>query len=267
MRCSSTYSVLLKFFLFNISINFFVFSGCSSGYQKAPIIDAPAIPNHRIQKHLVAPGETLYSIALRYDMDHKKLSQINGLNQSSRIVPGQELSLDLSNYRPPPPPSKTASTAASAWRRVRSAVDPVVKERTNPVVRTAPSVVSTGSVSWQWPLNGKVLKGFSPEMGLNKGIDIDGKLGEPVNAASDGDVVYSGSGLRGYGKLLIVKHNEKYLSAYAHNRVLHVTEGDKVKAGQRIGEVGFSGTNSPKLHFEIRLDGKPVDPLKYLPKQ
>jgi lipoprotein NlpD len=110
-----------------------------------------------------------------------------------------------------------------------------------------------------------VVDGFNPSAGLNKGIDIQGKLGEPVVAAADGEVVYSGTGLRGYGKLLIVKHNEQYLSAYAHNRVLLVAEGDRVKAGQKIAEVGFSGTNTAKLHFEIRLDGKPVNPLQYLP--
>jgi len=107
---------------------------------------------------------------------------------------------------------------------------------------------------------------FSPASGTHKGIDIKGKLGEPVYAASSGKVVYAGTGLVGYGKLLILKHNENYLSAYGHNRNLLVKEGEKVKVGQRIAEIGDTGTDEVKLHFEIRHNGKPVDPIKLLPK-
>jgi lipoprotein NlpD len=120
---------------------------------------------------------------------------------------------------------------------------------------------------WQWPASGKVSGLFQGESGLNKGIDLDGKLGEPVLAAASGRVVYAGSGLNGYGKLLIIKHNDTFLSAYAHNNQLSVKEGDVVKAGQRIADMGSSGTDSVKLHFEIRSGGSPVDPLKYLPKR
>ena len=111
------------------------------------------------------------------------------------------------------------------------------------------------------------MSSFQGSNALNKGIDLGGKLGEPVLAAADGQVVYSGSGLRGYGKLLIVKHNETFLSAYAHNDRLLVKEGDFVKAGQRIADMGSSGTDRVKLHFEIRRDGTPVDPLKFLPRR
>jgi lipoprotein NlpD len=118
-----------------------------------------------------------------------------------------------------------------------------------------------------WPTNGRIISGFSATDPLRKGIDLAGQLGEPVVAADSGSVVYAGSGLAGYGELVIIKHNEQFLSAYGHNSKLLIKEGDAVKAGQKIAEVGSSGTDSNKLHFEIRKDGKPVDPLSYLPKR
>ncbi|MFO1389162.1 peptidoglycan DD-metalloendopeptidase family protein [Cellvibrio sp.] len=123
------------------------------------------------------------------------------------------------------------------------------------------------SVVWQWPSSGKLLAQFQGETGQNKGIDLGGKLGEPVLAAASGRVVYAGSGLSGYGNLLIIKHNETFLSAYAHNEEISVKEGDFVKAGQKVADMGSSGTDRVKLHFEIRSDGSPVDPLRYLPKR
>lgn len=247
----------------SISIITLALAACAGNTQKAPIVDADPIPTHRIQKHVVSPGETLYSIALKYDLDYKKISQVNKLSRNHQIHPGQVLNLDVSSYKAPNP---TPPKAQSTWKKPPAKVAGQPKNQTFSVPSEEIQVSSVGSVKWQWPIKGKVLEQFNANAGLNKGIDIRGKLGEPVNAAADGEVVYSGSGLRGYGKLLIVKHNEKYLSAYAHNRVLHVAEGDRVKAGQKIAEVGFSGTNSAKLHFEIRFDGKPVDPLKFLPK-
>jgi lipoprotein NlpD len=118
-------------------------------------------------------------------------------------------------------------------------------------------------INWIWPVPGKVLDTF--DASRNKGIDVAGKVGEPVMAASDGKVVYSGTGLRGYGNLVIVKHSETFLSAYAHNSKLLVNQGDPVKRGQKIAELGSSDADKPKLHFEIRREGQPVDPLKYLP--
>ena len=117
---------------------------------------------------------------------------------------------------------------------------------------------------WQWPARGEVVTSFSRSGG--KGIDIAGSFGQAIVAASDGEVVYSGSGLIGYGQLIIVKHNKRYLSAYAHNNKILVKEGDTVKGGQRIAEMGRSGSNRALLHFEIRRDGKPIDPVRYLPK-
>lgn len=122
------------------------------------------------------------------------------------------------------------------------------------------TAASTGS-QWQWPTQGKVVRGFSEQ---NKGINISGKLGQPVMAANDGKVVYSGSGLRGYGKLIIIRHDKTYLSAYAHNSALVVKEGQAVKKGQKIAEMGDTDADQVKLHFEIREMGKPVDPSKFL---
>ncbi|HLP30013.1 MAG TPA: peptidoglycan DD-metalloendopeptidase family protein, partial [Geothrix sp.] len=133
-----------------------------------------------------------------------------------------------------------------------------------PVNATPARTAST--VRWSWPTQGKVAARFSAGAG-RKGVDLAGKLGQPVKAAADGDVVYSGSGLIGYGNLVIIKHDEVFLSAYAHNRKLLVKEGDKVKAGQPIGEMGQNAKAGSILHFEIRRHGKPVDPLLYLPNQ
>lgn len=258
MRCSRK---MIKLII--ISIAFGVFIGCSSTPYKAPVVDATPIPDHRIKTHHVGPGETLYSIALRYDLDYKKLAAVNKLDSSYRISPGQILSLDTSSYRPPTAsvvPAKKPTSSTSITQAASSKIESVAK-----IVFPAPAK-QAGALKWQWPVKGEVLEAFQAGDGLNKGIDIRGKLGEPVLAAADGEVVYSGTGLRGYGQLVIVKHNEQFLSAYAHNRVLVVAEGDKVKAGQKIAEVGSSGTNTAKLHFEIRLDGQPVNPLAYLPR-
>lgn len=256
-----------RFSLIEISIILCALSACSSPSHKAPVVDATPIPTHRIKTHHVAPGETLYSIALRYDLDYKKLSKINGLDSSYRISPGQLLNLDTSTYVSSPSVSSAPAKATVARSKAPPPSLSTGTKKQSVVKSPPPAVVRPNSkIAWAWPVKGEVLETFQGNGGLNKGIDIRGKLGEPVLAAADGEVVYSGSGLRGYGKLVIVKHNEQFLSAYAHNRVLVVAEGDKVKAGQKIAEVGFSDTNMAKLHFEIRLDGKPVDPLGYLPR-
>ena len=122
-------------------------------------------------------------------------------------------------------------------------------------------------LNWIWPTDGKILERFSSNTNANRGLDIAGKRGQPVRATAPGQVVYKGSGLRGYGNLVIIKHNNDYLSAYAHNEKVHVTENEFVTAGQRIADIGRSGAQRDKLHFEIRYKGKPVDPLNYLPQK
>lgn len=131
---------------------------------------------------------------------------------------------------------------------------------------TNSSVAPASNINWQWPVKGKILQGFSNADGGNKGIDIAGSKGQAVNAAAAGRVVYAGNALRGYGNLIIIKHNDDFLSAYAHNDSLLVSDQQEVKAGQQIAKMGNTGTDSVKLHFEIRHKGKSVDPTRYLPR-
>lgn len=126
-------------------------------------------------------------------------------------------------------------------------------------------IAPNAGMQWMWPSNGVVLSKFNPRNAIKKGIEISGKEGAPVIAASDGDVVYSGSSLKGYGNLIIIRHKKNFLTAYAHNRKNLVKEGDRVVIGQRIAEMGRSGTDRVKLHFEVRLQGKPIDPQGVLP--
>ena len=156
-------------------------------------------------------------------------------------------------------PQKAPETAALI------AAKPEIKAETKPEVKPAEAAAGGDEFVWIWPANGKMIGTFSE--GGSKGVDIAGKAGEPVVAAGDGKVVYSGTGLRGYGKLVIVKHNNTYLSAYAHNQSVMVKEGQTVSKGQKIAEMGNTDADQVKLHFEVRRQGKPVDPLKYLPQR
>lgn len=132
--------------------------------------------------------------------------------------------------------------------------------------KVADNTLNGNLVQWQWPVKGKIISGFSHQQQGNKGIDIAGAEGSRVSAAASGQVVYAGSALRGYGNLIIIKHNDDYLSAYAHNRKLLVAEKQMVTGGQQIAELGSTDATDPRLHFEIRFRGSSVDPLKYLPK-
>lgn len=142
---------------------------------------------------------------------------------------------------------------------------PEVKPEVKPEAKAADPATAGDEIAWIWPANGKMIGTYSE--GGSKGVDIDGKAGDPVIASGDGKVVYSGTGLRGYGKLVIIKHNNTYLSAYAHNQAILVKEGQSVSKGQKIAEMGNSDADQVKLHFEVRRQGKPVDPLQYLPKR
>ena len=209
--------------------------------------------------HTVLKGETLYSIAFRHGIDYKRLSSWNGIRPPYTIYAGQRLKLTRSQV--------TSKTYAA--KKKSSSVSNKSKKTNNAVV-VKPKVSKPEKLikhKWNWPTKGKIIRAYSSKLGGNKGIDIAGKIGQPVLAASSGKVVYSGNGLAGYGNLIIVKHSEQFLSAYAHNKKLFVKEGGEVKRGEKIAELGKSGTTEVKLHFEIRYKGKPVDPLKYLPKQ
>ena len=206
----------------------------------------------------VRNGDTLYSLAKRNGLSAAELARINALKSPYLLRPGQTLSL-----KPRPIPKSVPTFVPKS---------PVVRKTT--VVATAPEVrhketaggVSDNrQVSWTWPVTGRLVNRFNHTRSDGKGIDIAGREGSPVRAAAPGRVVYSGNGLISYGNLVIIKHNRSYLSAYAYNRKLLVSEGDDVKAGQQIAEMGRSGDDSPRLHFEIRKNGKPVNPLSYLP--
>lgn len=269
---------LIKLF---VILNTLLAVSCASP-PPAQVAERNQPPTRKILVHRVSPGETLYSIAWRYGLDFRQLARHNGIGSPYTIYASQQLRLDVndsSKRKPPPaiasrqPVTSTPAPQPSASQTSRPKPPPKVartprsENKTPPATSQTSAPLPSGPVSWQWPARGRVLAGFSASNGLNKGIDIGGKLGEPVVAAAAGRVVYAGTGLRGYGKLVIVKHNETYLSAYAHNRVLQVQEGQSVKAGQQIAELGSSGTDKEKLHFEIRRDGKPVNPLTYLPKR
>jgi lipoprotein NlpD len=210
-------------------------------------------------------------------MDYRKVAAANRIAAPYTIYPGQRIVLREAPVPAParaPAAPKSGSSSATARSGSSAAAVAAAPPATKPKSVTKPSSSAVkkstpytgGTVSsWRWPTNGPVIRGYSPT--VHKGIDIGGKRGDPVHAVAAGKVVYAGTGIVGFGELLIVKHNEVYLSAYGHNDRLLVSEGDTVNAGQRIAEKGSSGTDRVKLHFEIRKEGKPVDPQRLLPRR
>lgn len=200
---------------------------------------------------------------------------------SRRPIPSRSVKLSnlVGGHRRNRPSRKTRRSSLRPWRPSLPRFHPQLvrrylpsPHRLRPRPRPHPAAARLPSSrglrwGWAWPASGTLIGRFASNGSLNKGIDIAGQLGQPVLAASGGTVVYAGSGLRGYGELVIIKHNETYVSAYGHNRRLLVREGQQVKVGQSIAEMGSTGTDRVKLHFEIRRQGKPVDPLQYLPRR
>ena len=202
--------------------------------------------------YTVNRNDTLYSIAWHYGLDYHSVAGWNGIRPPYTIYPGQRIRLYPSRHG--------AGRVVSRPGRQHAAhsVPPPVNRPSEPAV--------IGPIHWQWPSRGKPQATFGGKGIAGRGIVIDGRLGDAVVAAAAGTVVYSGSALVGYGRLIIVKHNDEWLSAYGHNQRLLVHEGDTVKAGQKIATMGIGPNDKPALYFEIRRDGKPVDPLRYLPK-
>lgn len=211
--------------------------------------DKPAPAYHRVNK-----GETLYSIAWEYGLDVKEVAAWNAIRAPYTIYPDQ-----LVRTRPVAKPRSPKTRKPTRYSPSRA------KKTTKSKTKTRRVVEHHGKISWQWPTKGNIISKYSARDAGKKGLDITGKQGQAIYAAASGDIVYSGSGLRGYGQLIIIKHNDTYLSAYAHNAQLHVREDQKVKKGQHIANMGSSGAGTPMLHFEVRRNGKPVDPLRYLP--
>lgn len=233
--------------------------------------------------YTVKPGDTLIRIALDTGQGRKDLARWNALDNPDKIEVGQVLRVvpplasetvavavakPVSSGTVTSAPLAAASSApapAAAPAKAASAPAAAATPATAPATTAAPAAATGGDddIGWIWPGNGPVIAGFDDVK--NKGVDIGGSAGDAVVAAAEGRVVYSGAGLRGYGNLIILKHNNTYLTAYAHNQTLLVKEDQTVKKGQKIAEMGNSDADRVKLHFEVRRQGKPVDPTKYLP--
>jgi len=254
-------------------LSLFLF-GCA--YDSEPVNST----RKTIKQYKVQRGETLYSIAWRYSLDYRQLAYWNKISAPFRIYPGQRIYLNPPpGYAYYPPARRVAQTprqtspvqrrpVPSLPRDVQEVRLPTQTPTTTPPKPAKPKVewVANKNIRWLWPTQGRVIRRFSESQSGKQGVDIMGKPGQKVIASAGGKVVYSGNGLKGYGELVIIKHNDTFLSAYAHNRKRSVSEGSLVNAGQKIAELGQSGTSSPMLHFEIRQNGRPVDPLRYLPK-
>ena len=211
----------------------------------------------------VKSGDNLISIAFRFDIDFRSLAMANELKPPYTIFVDQELNLDLRNMSDLQSMRNNSLGVEAPKNSV--ARTQVASSRTGGIVRESITARS-GDQNWGWPSSGEIVGKFM--LGQNKGIDISGSVGDPVFAANKGDVVYSGrDDVQGIGNLLIIRHGERYLSAYGHNSRMLVTEGDAVESGQKIAEVGNNSDGESILHFEIRLDGKPTDPLKVLPSR
>lgn len=226
--------------------------------------------------YTVRKGDTLYSISWRYGMDYKDVARINGIRPPYTIYVGQKIhfkSATRTVSKPQPSQAQSKPVKPVPAAKPAPASSPPPKNTTTTAkAKPAPSstqqaFVGNQNLQWRWPTDGKVVSAYSNSNPGRKGIDIAGKAGQPIIAAESGKVVYSGNGLPRYGNLLIIKHNDVYLSAYAHSDKLLVKEGEIVNAGQKIALMGRTGTQRDQLHFEIRRNGKPVDPIRFLPKR
>jgi lipoprotein NlpD len=248
-----------SFFIFPVLFAVLVLSGCGTHTY-----------------HVVRPGDTLYSIGWAYGYDYKDLAAWNKISAPYEIRAGQIIRLTPPQRARSGNKSKSLQTGTKAHtdrnqvalaHRPGSAGRHTTTPKPSKHSTTHHGTVHAKKLTWNWPTEGKVVQFFTADNPRQKGLNIIGHSGQPVKAAAGGEVVYTGSGLIGYGKLIIIKHDATFLSAYAHNKTLLVKEGDHVTAGQKIAEMGSSGTNRVMLHFEIRRNGKPSDPLVYLPKR
>jgi lipoprotein NlpD len=231
------------------------FTACETTETYAPVIDAVQIePLPKSGIYRVSANDTLYSIAWRYGMDYRDLAQRNHIARPYHIEKGQLLY--LAREAPVNP-----ILASSAIRQSQELVSEKSTLKPAPISRPLEKEPAARVNNWRRPAQGPIIGFYSTQ---NKGLNFGGRLGDPIFATAAGKVVYSGNGLRGYGNLIIIKHNSTFLTAYAHNSKVFVKEGDWVKAGEKIAEMGNTGTRRIMLHFEIRRNGKPVNPLNYL---
>lgn len=252
-------------------------AGCSAPVR-APVVsrDHPPSQQQRSSRptvYRVQRGDTLYSIAWRFGIDYTAVARWNGIRSPYTIYPGQRLRLVPAVRKPA---AKTPAVKTPQTKGATARSKPVVsgkrvskspKKGVSSSQRQGNIVNNSAELRWLWPTEGSVVQRFVKGDPVKKGVKIKGRYGASVKAAEAGKVVYAGSGLIGYGRLVIIKHNKNYLSAYGYNKKIHVKEGDTVKKGRRIAEVGSDGNGKPMLHFEIRRNGAPVDPLKLLPRR
>jgi len=223
-----------------------VLTGCASS-SKAPVSDLSGVPSSAT--YVVKPGDTLNRISRATGVPEGTITRINKITNPNLLIVGQTLRLsDVQSPAAAPRPSGGATTSARA-------ITPSAESSTE-------RASDAGLIDWGWPAKGKIIQGFTT---TTKGIDIAGSSGDPIEAAAAGKVIFAGDGPRGLGNLIIVEHSNGFITAYAHNKTLLVKEGQVVKRGTKIAEMGQSDTTSVRLHFEIRTRGTPVDPLQYLP--
>lgn len=251
-----------------------ILAGCASKGTRAPVVDMtagqPASTAQPGGSYVVKPGDTLYKIARANNVDIESVKRWNNLSDPNQISVGQVLKMSggsstgaqpapIASVKPQPRPLDQPETPAATT----TTPPPDATPAPVPVdVKPAPRAADASVINWAWPASGAIVQTFNAS---SKGIDISGALGDPITAAADGLVKYSGNGVRGLGNLIIVEHQNGFITAYAHNRALLVKTGQNVKRGAKIAELGQSDTTSPRLHFEIRRQGTPVDPMQYLP--
>ena len=246
---------------------FVLLAGCA-GEPVIPVSDLTS-PRGRYAMRMVRPGDTLYMIAWEVGLDYRQLANWNGLVAPYRLTRGTRIRLNAPGRSKlgRNDETRTQATALPSEGSRATAVAIEVVSGTSGSGIGGNTVDPKSRVSDRlWPANGSIIQHFTGKNG-NNGLDISGRKGARIRAAADGVVVYAGSGLRGYGQLLIIQHNDVFLSAYAHNQALLVSEGVTVRSGQTVAETGDTDAESPRLHFEIRRDGKPVNPLDYLPER
>ena len=269
-------------------IIFTLLAACSSHHTPAPVVEIEAskiASKYRkgtinSDTYIVSKGETLYSIAWRSDNDIRTLALLNKLSPPYKIFPGQKIYLSdksanaitdktskqkLNNYSTKKVKNQVKKPIASNKKQEYG--ESVSRQKASKNLENTGSTFSQKIRKWQWPAKGKIVSYFSTKQEGNKGINIAGRRGENIVAAADGIVVYAGNALRGYGRLVIIKHNDDYLSAYAHNDKILVKEQQNVKAGEKIAKMGDTDAERVMLHFEVRFRGKSVNPMKYLPKK
>jgi lipoprotein NlpD len=231
----------------------------TAGVKQLPGFENAGKPGY----YTVKPGDTLIRIGLDSGQNYRDIARWNNLENMNLIEVGQVLRVAPPSNDNPLVVTRPVSTGVANANTNTGTVPPLQPRPASSPATAQASQPSQDDIAFVWPAQGALIAGF--DEAKNKGFDIAGKTGDAVVASADGRVVYAGAGLRGYGNLIILKHNNTFLTAYAHNHTLLVKEDQSVKKGQKIAEMGNSDTDRVKLHFEVRRDGKPVDPAKYLP--